>query len=70
MKFCPECGGTVKFEGVPEWGESGLVVYGCEKCNILWECHAGFPALSSRTKHYNKHISRSLFDWKREKMTP
>lgn len=67
MKFCPECGGSVKLEQLyPEWGEPNLILYGCEKCNILWECHDGVPTLRSNTKYYNKHTSRSLSEWESE----
>lgn len=66
MKFCPECGGEVRFEGCPEWGERDLTVYGCERCNVLWESHAGYPRLISRTEYYNKHTQRSLLEYKSE----
>lgn len=67
MRFCPECGEEVIFEGYPEWGESDLTVYGCERCNILWECHGHFPTLRSRTEYYNRHTSRTLLEWREEK---
>ena len=38
MNYCPDCGNTVNAIGMSKWS-TGIWLYGCQKCDILWEKH-------------------------------
>ena len=60
MKFCPKCGMPVESYGPSGWN-SGLRLYGCPQCNILWEEHG--DCLSGMTTELKEGF-HSLSKWK------
>jgi len=63
MKFCLECGEHLKFLGLSGWS-SGIWLYGCPKCNILWEEH-GCSVTGAKTEW--KKSFHTLSKWEKQK---
>ena len=61
MRFCLECGGKLETLGGAKWS-SGVILYGCSQCDILWEAH--ICSVSGRGTGYEKS-DWSLAKWKK-----
>ncbi|MDP3710512.1 MAG: hypothetical protein Q8R29_02180 [bacterium] len=55
MKFCLECGEGLEFLGLSEWS-TGIWLYGCKQCDILWERHG--CSISGSTTGYEKSFQK------------
>jgi hypothetical protein len=60
MKFCLECGTQLEFCGLAKWC-SGIWLYGCLKCDALWEARG--CSVTGRISGYQKSFLK-FSEWK------
>lgn len=62
MNFCQACGELLEHCGLSRWS-SGVWLYGCSKCDILWEEHG--CSVTGRKTGWKKSFQK-LSEWKKQ----